>query len=280
MLPVIYGVISSIAWGASDFSGGLASRKTNAVLVIFIGEVVGMFILPAAAILSHEKIMPWQDWLWCLAAGGVGINAVVMFYRALARGRMSETALISGIVSAAVPVVVGSFMEGLPGLSTIIAFALALVSVWLVTQMDEKESGKKRLSFAEIRLPLLAGLGFGLYFVFIHQGSHNQIFMPMIGSRTASLVVLGTLLVAQRKVKMPDLKSLPLILLNFSTDIVGNTAYIVAGQLGRLDVSAALASLYPGFTVLLAAVFLHERISTRQWAGILLALGAIVLFSI
>jgi drug/metabolite transporter (DMT)-like permease len=279
MLPILFGVFASIAWGASDFSGGLASRKTNAVLVIFIGEVVGMFILPIAAIFSQEKIMPWQDWLWCLAAGGVGVFALQMFYRALARGRMSETAVISGMTSAGVPVVAGAILEGLPGLSTIIGFVLALASVWLISQV-QGEGGKTRLSFADIRLPLLAGLGFGLYFVFIHQGSNHQVFLPMIGSRTAGLLLLGTLLITQGKVKMPERQAWPLIILNFSMDLGGNVSYIVAGQLGRMDVSAVLASLYPGFTVLLAWLFLREKISTRQWLGILLALGAIVLFTI
>jgi drug/metabolite transporter (DMT)-like permease len=279
MFSIAFGVLASLAWGASDFSGGLASRKTNAVLVVFIGEVAGMFIIPVAAIISRETIMPWQDWLWCLAAGGVGVFAVQMFYKSLASGRMSETAVISGITSAALPVVVGAIMDGLPEMTTIAGFVLALGAVWLISQVEGK-AGKIRLTWKDVRYPLLSGIGFGLYFVFIHQGSHNQIFLPMIGSRTAGLLVLGTLLFTQKQSLKPARGAWPLLILNFSMDISGNVFYIVASQMGRMDVAAVLASLYPGITILLAWTFLHEKISTRQALGILLALGAIVLFTI
>jgi drug/metabolite transporter (DMT)-like permease len=279
MFSIVFGVLASLAWGASDFSGGLASRKTNAVLVVFIGEVAGMFIIPVAAIISRETIMPWQDWLWCLAAGGVGVFALQMFYKSLASGRMSETAVISGITSAALPVVFGLIIEGLPGLNTIIGFVLALTAVWLISKV-EGEGGKTRLTWADVRFPLLSGIGFGLYFVFIHQGSHHQIFLPMIGARTAGLLVLGTLLLTQKQSLKPDPRSWPLLILNLSMDLSGNVFYIVASQMGRMDVAAVLASLYPGITILLAWLFLREKISTRQMVGILLALGAIVLFTI
>jgi drug/metabolite transporter (DMT)-like permease len=279
IFSIVFGVLASLAWGISDFSGGLASRKTNSVLVVFIGEVVGMFIIPIAAIISRETIMPWQDWLWCLAAGGVGVFAVQMFYRSLASGRMSETAVISGITSAALPVVVGIVMDGLPNLNTIAGFALALAAVWLISQVEGK-AGKIRLTWKDVRYPLLSGIGFGLYFVFIHQGANHRIFLPMIGSRTAGLLVLGTLLFKQKQSLKPDPRSWPLLIMNFSMDLGGNVFYIAASQLGRMDVAAVLASLYPGITILLAWTFLHEKISPRQMVGILLALGAIVLFTV
>jgi drug/metabolite transporter (DMT)-like permease len=51
-------------------------------------------------------------------------------------------------------------------------------------------------------------------------------------------------------------------------------------QTGRLDIAAVLSSLYPGTTVILAWVFLKEKISRPQWTGILIALAAIAFFSL
>jgi drug/metabolite transporter (DMT)-like permease len=39
-------------------------------------------------------------------------------------------------------------------------------------------------------------------------------------------------------------------------------------------------SLYPGTTVLLAGLILHERLNRSQWLGIAAALGAIALMTV
>jgi drug/metabolite transporter (DMT)-like permease len=70
------------------------------------------------------------------------------------------------------------------------------------------------------------------------------------------------------------------VLLNATLDLGGNFFYILASKTGRLDLAAVLSSLYPGSTVILAWLLLREQISRTQMAGILLAFGAILLFTI
>jgi drug/metabolite transporter (DMT)-like permease len=72
----------------------------------------------------------------------------------------------------------------------------------------------------------------------------------------------------------------PIVLTNATLDVGGNLFFILASQTGRLDISAVLSSLYPGSTVILAWLFLKEKISPKQIAGIVSALIAIVLFSV
>jgi len=47
-----------------------------------------------------------------------------------------------------------------------------------------------------------------------------------------------------------------------------------------LDVTSVLSSLFPGATVMLAWIFLKERLTRNQWIGIVSALAAIVLMTI
>jgi drug/metabolite transporter (DMT)-like permease len=72
----------------------------------------------------------------------------------------------------------------------------------------------------------------------------------------------------------------PLLVMNGFLDVSGNFLYILASQMGRLDVAAILGSLFPASTVVLAALILKERVSRLQLFGILLALIAIVLMTV
>jgi drug/metabolite transporter (DMT)-like permease len=63
-------------------------------------------------------------------------------------------------------------------------------------------------------------------------------------------------------------------------DTVGSLVYLQAAQLGRLDVAAVVCSLYPAGTILLAALVLRERPTSRQFGGMGLALLAVMLLSL
>ena len=63
-------------------------------------------------------------------------------------------------------------------------------------------------------------------------------------------------------------------------DAGGNLFFALAAQSGRLDVAAVVASLYPGVTVMLARILLHERLTKLQIVGIVAALAAVMLIAI
>jgi drug/metabolite transporter (DMT)-like permease len=170
-------------------------------------------------------------------------------------------------------------VDGFPGWLTGAGFALALAAIWFISQPD---GGPKnlRLRLADLSLPLLAGAAFGVYLVLVEQGSHGHLLLPLITTRTAGTLTMLLYTLIGRKQFLPQKNAWPFIFLNGLLDITGNGLYILAGQAGRMDVAAVLASLYPASTVLLAGIFLHERLSRLQIAGILVALVAIVLMTV
>ena len=275
LLGAIFGLAAAASWGAGDFSGGVAARRSQVYTVVLVSELVGLLLLAGLALLLAEPIPPPVDFLWAGAAGIAGTLGLLALYRGLARGRMGVVAPIAAVVSAAVPLIFGSFLEGVPAAPQLLGFGLALVAVWLLSRTGERA----RIQGYELGLPLLAGLGFGLFLVGIDHVSDTAILWPLAAARTASIAMLLAVLTLARQREKRALTHLPLMVLAGLCDTAGNAFYALAAQVGRLDVAAVLSSLYPVATVLLARFVLQERLTRRQGIGVLAALLAVVLIA-
>ena len=279
MLSILLGLTSAISWGAGDFTGGLASRKTGAYRAVFYGEFFGLVLLFAVVFISPQPMPDLNSILLSIAAGALGTTGLLLLYSAMAQGKMSIAAPVSALLAAALPVIVGMITDGFPGYLTLLGFGFALAAVWLVSQ---SEDGMKDIftHLSDLRLPLLAGVGFGLYFILMNAATRQTTLWPMVYSRSAGLLAMALFIIIRRDSFATVRAAWPVMILNGILDVGGNFFYILAGQAGRLDVSAVLSSLFPGSTVILAWIILKERLTRTQWLGILCALIAIILFTI
>ena len=281
MLSIFLGLLAAIGWGAGDFTGGIASRKTGAYRTVLYGEVIGIFVLFFVIAIFSEPIPDLRSWMFAMLAGTLGTLGLILLYHAMTLGLMSIATPVSALLAAALPVVVGIFREGLPAWTTFIGFGFALFAVWMISQGEDGVTDILA-HLADLKLPLIAGIGFGSYFIFMHEAtSTGSTIWPMVASRSGGLILITVyMLVTRSSWKVEDASAWPIITLNGILDISGNVFFILAGQMGRLDVSAVLSSLFPGATVILAWIFLKERLSLNQWIGIAAALTAIVLMTI
>jgi drug/metabolite transporter (DMT)-like permease len=274
-LPVVLGLLSAATWGAGDFSGGLASKRTNVYRVIVAGQSISVVLLFASALIFGEKLPAIDHLVWGAIAGIAGAIGLAALYRALSIGRMGVAAPLSAVVTAAVPVFAGFFLQGLPKLTQFAGFGFALIGVWLISRSDD---GAIRLS--DLKLPIIAGVGFGIFLLVINRVSENGVLWPLVGARSGSVSALAIYAATQKQLHLPERKYWPLIGLSSVMDTFGNLFFALAAQIGRLDVAAVLSSLYPASTVALAATILKERITRVQAIGIAAVLIAIVLITI
>jgi len=277
--PVTLGLAAAVTWGAADFTGGMATKRTHVYGVVIGGELVGLVALIVLVLITGESVPPLQSWILSGLAGIGGGIGLVFLYRALAGGQMSVAAPISAVLAATIPVLVGAIMEGLPGPLTILGLILALLAIWLISRGDGSQE-KRPFQREEIRLPFIAGIVFGLFFVLLHQASQEAVLWPIIATRLSSVVFLASFAAVTHQPWRAKRTYWPLIALSGLLDTGGNGLYVLAGQLGRLDVTAVLSSLYPAATVALAWIILKERVSRAQMIGIGAALLAIVLITI
>ena len=279
MISILLGLTSAISWGAGDFTGGLAARKTGAYRAVFYGEVIGLALLFVVVFATPQPMPDFNSILLSMAAGALGTVGLMLLYTAMAQGKMSIAAPVSALLAAALPVIVGMLTAGFPGYFTLLGFGFALAAIWLISQ---SEDGVKDIltHLSDLRLPLLAGVGFGSYFVLMNAATRQTTFWPMVYSRTAGTLAMALFIIVRRDSFVTVRAAWPVMILNGILDVGGNFFYVLAGQAGRLDISAVLSSLFPGSTVILAWIILKERLTRTQWLGILCALVAIILFTI
>lgn len=273
VLAIAYGLSSAVIWGAGDFSGGFATKRNNVYSVIIVSQLVGGALLVVLALFLAEKIPSLNNLLWGGLAGISGAFGLVALYSSLACGRMGIVAPVSAVIAAALPVIVALFHEGIPEPSQLVGFGIAIISVWLLS----RSNNNAKIQMRELFLPVMAGLGFGLFFILIDRVSEDAILWPLVVARIASISLLSIVITVRQQREMPTRNQLPIIALVGIFDTGGNTFFALATQVGRLDISAVLASLYPAATVLLAWLILKERLMYQQWIGVIAALGAIIL---
>jgi drug/metabolite transporter (DMT)-like permease len=279
------GLAASAFWGASDFLGGLATRKAHVVLVVALAHGLSLGLLLAIALATHPALPTKHFALIGLCAGAFGGLALLLYYQALSLGEMGITTALTGLLTALVPVVYSFFAQGSPKSSQIAGFVLAAAAIALIAY---RPAGAPRP--LALGLATLAGLGFGVFLVVLKVGSAHGLLWPLIFSRVASATLAcGIVIVVQLRngkdatTWRRQARENRFFLIAGSAGVLeatGSLLYMRSAAEGRLDVAAVLASLYPVVTILLAAWFLKERTTSSQAFGMALALGAVVLVSL
>ena len=238
--------------------------------VVLISQVVGMVLALSLAVARGESMPAPADLGWSVIAGTLGVIGITALYRGLAVGRMGIVAPVTGITGAAIPVVAGILLEGMPGTLVLVGIGLALVAVVLVTRVKDERDGPSGVRFA-----LIAGTCIGLFGLMSAQITDGAIFGPLTVIRGTQVVILvGFIALTRTDWRPPTRLVLPIVAIGLA-DMTGNAFYLLAIQSGALAVASVVTALYPVTTVILAAAFLHERITRSHAAGIALAAIAI-----
>lgn len=276
ILGIIFALASAATWGTGDFSGGVAAKTRDHFQVVFLMTIPGVIMLAIIAFMSGERMPSVADMLWAAAAGSCGALGIASLYRGLSLHNAAVVAPAAAAIGAGLPVAFNSFSMGLPDRAKMIGFLLALVGIWLVSKPSD---GSPRKISDGLFHAVVAGAGFGGYFILLAQVEQGLVFGPLTFAKSASLSVAFVALLLRRD-RIPALTSSPLALFAGVFDAGGNAFYMLARQYTRLDVAAVLASMYPAVTVVLASLILKEKVRAYQGIGVFLCLAAIALISV
>ena len=278
MAPLL-AILSAAAYGAADFFGGMAARRSTAVSAVVVSQAVGLILLLCALPILPATVVTSSDIGWGAVAGLAGGSGVALLYRALAIGPMSVIAPLTAVFAATLPVVTGFALGERLSLMTTLGIALAGLAIVLIGQEQnlEPRSPKQQATAHGIALSIVAGLLVGVFFVSLERTSAASGLWPLVPARLVAISLLtAAALASGRAVLVPR----PVVAVAISAgalDMLANALYLIAVQQGQLSVVATLASLYPASTIILARFVLSERWSTLQAAGIATAVAATTL---
>lgn len=281
MAAIALALSSSVLWGLSDFLGGLKSR-TFPVPVVLCAMYLTSLTVMAVFVAARGTGPPATDAVAAsLGAGLVGILGLSAFYRALAIGTMSIVAPIAA-TGVALPVLVGIATGDRPGLVRSVGLAAAVVGIVLASREEDGGAVDPRLQRQSIGLAILAALGFGSYFVLAEIGADGDVAWALALSRVsaAPLVAALALLALRRGGRRPRGREIATLCAIGLLDLGANATYNYATTIGELSTVSVGSSLYPVMTVFMAALVLGERVRGVQRAGVVVALGGVVLIAL
>lgn len=270
-------LISSAAYGVSDFLGGVASRRSSSLRVIAVSyptSVIGMALL---ALLVPGEATGAGLW-WGACSGAVMAFAIWWFYEALAAGPISFVSPATAVLVAGLPVSVGLVQGERPSAAAWLGITIGLVAVLLVSRTPTGPH-EVRVTRRTLVLTVAAGTAFALSFVLTAEIPEGSGLLPLVVARVAATAVVFAALVP-RAIRSSGHEGQTAWVIPMAigvVDVVANAAMYYTFQLGGLAVGSVIIALYPAFTVALAVTLLRERVSPLQGLGLAAATASVLL---
>ncbi len=278
-MSVLLALAASLSWGFSDFLGGLNSRRFALLSVLVISQGISLVPIAAVVLARGESPPPAEFVGFGMAASVAGLAGLAAFYRAMAVGQIGVVAPISATGSI-IPVVAG-VLGGEPVAGWQMAgVALALAGIVLVSRATGRGSSGGTPSTAGIGFALISALGFGVFFVALHQAGSADLWWAVFVQRATGVGILAAAALLIRPRLAVGWSAVPQLGAAGILDVSANALYTASSTLGLSSLAAVIASLYPVVAVLLARVVLQERLSLVQHAGVASALAGVALISV
>jgi len=276
MLTALISTATAVLFGSGDFFGGLASRKSPALLVGAVMFATGIAVFAVVLLFVPPLAVSQADVGYGAISGVVGMVGVLSLYAALAIGRMSIVAPITAALGGAGPAVYDLLRGAEVGMPGMIGMVLAIVSVIIVSTttgtVEEHGMPPKAVGFS-----VLAGSCFAISLIALSMTGSASGFAPLLIARVVGTVGFAIAVFARRNEMVYEASSMRLAMLTGVLDAAANITMLTAVRIGPLAVASVVGGLFPVVTMLLARVVLDERLKRHQVAGVGLALIAVVL---
>jgi drug/metabolite transporter (DMT)-like permease len=286
-MPISFGFLAglgaALSWGTMDVATALASRRLGSLKVTAGIQVVGAVLLVALAI-GQGTTLP-SDPLVLAGAGVLGIVGAGAYLSYFTGLRIGPISLVAGVVAAygGLTVVLAVLVRG-ESLTSVQALGAAVATLGVVLTAVAFDGGIRgtRLAGPGVIFAVMALLLFALMTVGLAEAIERSGWLEvLVVSRIVNSVVSIGAVVVLTSVAHPRLRAIvqvdtvavartswAIVLIAGVLDVVGLIVFAIGLEQAETWLVGLVSSFGPAFTILIAVLFLGERLQRVQWLGL------------
>ena len=115
MVAVLLALVAAVSFGGSDYTAGLASRKTSVLRVTVVAEGVNAALVVPVVLIFSSSSPSMLTLEWGAAAGVSGVCGVMALYMGFRHAAFSVASPVSAVAAAGLSVLVGLLSDERPG---------------------------------------------------------------------------------------------------------------------------------------------------------------------
>ena len=265
---IFFAFLSSIFWGFGGFFAGQASRRGSLLPTLTLDIFIGLFLVVPLAF-SIADTFTWRDFLIGGLAGLFGMSGAAFLYAGMKKAAYVTVIPVSGVAGALFPVLWGLVDGDSLSILQIAGILVGLISIALASGVSLQTF---KGPIAGLRDGILAGLGFGGFYIVIENTSNDTEPWAAVASRLFPLLILIFILFLIKDKPKPSKEAFPFIVGSGLSNACASTCFLLAVNRGLLSVTSLLSALYPAITVVLAHFLIKEKMTRTQVFGVLAAI--------
>jgi len=276
---ILMGIMAMLGFGVSDFMAKTMLTKANAVRTALISQGVGSLLYLGAG-LGFDRGLPNLSLVGlALFSGALSGATISAYYVALSLGKASLVAPIFScltVVAVMLSVLILGEKLTIPQLS---AIALVFLGIILVA-FENRSGGARKLSMiVALAAAVMAGANLILQKWIAESGHYLVGFSLTRISMMAVLIIPLALIPGQETRPVGGSWSWLKLCLLGVIDVSAFFAWYLGLRVGLVSIVTPIVTSSPAITVVLAYIFLKERVRPHQRIGILAIISGIVFLS-
>lgn len=276
MNALALGLVAALCWGFHDICVRFLSQKTAISACIFTVILTGLVFHTVLTLATGTlQPMPMQAVTLSTGAGAFFVVATFGLYYAFQRGPVRVVAPL--IASYPILSVSWAAFQGAPVSPLQWCAVIGIVlGVSIVAALSDTSSDDTPPLGPTILFGLIAAVGFAGTFALGQNAASLSHDMPStLVTRLAAFALVLVILIALKQPLWPGKTALPWLIAMGVADGIALMCVLSAGALPNAKYAAVSSSLFGLLTIVLAWMFLKERMAPAQWMGCLIAFAGV-----